>query len=208
MNKKIIISVLFCMCLVSVVPVYAQTEGQTGTQNKAGFLSEIKSFINNMFQKNSGSLRNIQHTVSGETTPMPTDAVLSGNPSVSRMPELPAPCGLPVGGKVEELRLQLLVKQGKITAAQKTAIMEELTKVQDELKAWAKSHNIDERYVLGGVGMGLGQPVQSNGYQKKIEITGFQKMPKVQVTQTQSVPGHTNYQRGGGGLNNPQTDRK
>lgn len=80
----------------------------------------------------------------------------------------------------ETNRLDALVKAGKITEAQKSAILSELSTLQskytadsfknltadqkkqrmqdekNEVDAWAKSQNIDPKYVFPGFGMGMG----------------------------------------------------
>lgn len=62
----------------------------------------------------------------------------------------PHPSGQPNFQLMQEYRLTALVQAGKITQAQKEAILAELSKVQTELKTWAASQGIDESYVIGG----------------------------------------------------------
>lgn len=87
---------------------------------------------------------------------------------------------------METKRLDKLVSEGKITADQKTAILNELKavlekyqpeadtkqtpqerkdamqKMRDELTAWAKSKNIDPSYVFPGFGPGMGRGWRGN----------------------------------------------
>lgn len=64
--------------------------------------------------------------------------------------------GQPNREAMEEARLTGLVQAGKITEAQKQAILTELTKIRQEVEAWAKSQGIDPVYIMGGFGPGNG----------------------------------------------------
>ena len=162
MNKRILIplcaAALVGSTLVAVPAAFAQDQ-QAGTNQ--GFFSKLVQRIEQFFgyqsPQNPQPQTNFPTPPNG--TPMPTP---SGIP----------PTGMPQGGPQGfsgEARLTQLVQEGKITDAQKAAILREQQTIQakiqaamDELKAWAKAQGIDESYVTFG-NMGVQQPPQPNG---------------------------------------------
>ncbi|MCL4354485.1 hypothetical protein M1349_03380 [Patescibacteria group bacterium] len=95
----------------------------------------------------------------------------------------------------EENRLNTLVQQGKITDAQKKAILDEQAKLkneyspnsfknltpeqrkqqfqkeQDEINSWAKSQGIDPAYVMPGFGMGRFRGMHKGWFNNKSTTT-------------------------------------
>lgn len=182
MVKKMAIFVsMSALVLAMVVPTYAQTPGNSGHQ---GFFSGIASFFNGLFHHQNGSMM--------QGGPYPSGVVPSGRPLPSGM-MYPNPSGQPSLMMMQEARLSGLVQAGKITEAQKTAIIAELQKVQDELKAWAQSQGISEAYVVGG-GLGGGQGQEMMMQQQQGQQSGQQGQTQTQ----QSMQGRGMYGGQGG----------
>lgn len=139
MIKRIAVLVSLVVVLsVAAVPAYAQTTTPTPNQ---GLFSKVTHFFGNLFHHGNG-----EQTQATEGTMQPGEP----NPSMS-----PMPSGMPDMQQMQQHRLSLLVKQGKITQAQADAILAELLKVQNELKTWAASQGINPMYVFGGMEPGM-----------------------------------------------------
>lgn len=144
---------LVATTLSSALPVYAQD----GNSGGGGFFSGFGRFFSRMFNKNSeqsnrngdtaGNMPKMMPLPSGSFQPMPKPPfdMKEGSPSGDPM-------------KMEDGRLLGLVKAGKITEAQRQAILAELKKLHEELLSWAKEQGIDPMYVtpLPIAPMGIG----------------------------------------------------
>ncbi len=150
--KKTIISfvVLFVLVVATVSPALAQQPAQdNGNQpNGGGFWQRITQLFGGVFGQNNASskaqppmMRSDDATSSGKLEPEQT----------------------------EEDRLSGLVQAGKITEAQKQAILKEIAKIKAEVEAWSKTNNLDAGYIYGGLrgpgmdsGIGKG-PIEKSG---------------------------------------------
>jgi hypothetical protein len=141
---------------------YAYAQGQQTTQEE-NFFGNLLNRFTRLFGLNKNQEQALPSTdmMNPSGTPMSTP---------SQMPSFPDGSNRVA---TNEDRLSALVKTGKITETQKTAILAELSVIQtkmkalqDELKAWAKAQGIDESYVTqdsGGAMMNNGIP---NGLQQ------------------------------------------
>jgi hypothetical protein len=169
MNKqKMLISlttvVLTGSALFAVPQIYAQTPG---TNPHINFFQELVQFISQKFGLDKTQVQtavtDFQQQQKATITPRPT---LTPQQITDR----------------DKTRLDQLVKDGKITSDQETAIINELaalrtkypagsmknltpaqwktqmTARQDEIVSWAKSQGIDSSYVMPGFGMGVRGP--------------------------------------------------
>jgi hypothetical protein len=163
MSKKMILAgSAMVLMFAAAMPVYAQSTtpevNQATPQVNQGFMGEIATFFNSFFHHQMGAngANGQTQTQSGPNQPAPSGQT---SPSGSMQP---TPSGMPDYTSMQQRRLSYLVQQGKITQAQETAIMTELTSVQTELKTWAQTQGINPDYVLGGGG-GFGG--QRGGFQ-------------------------------------------
>jgi hypothetical protein len=127
-SKKILtpllVTTLIFSSLTSLSVVHAQDD-QNSHPNF--FVSFFHSFMRKVgFEKNQSDTPPANITPPAGT-PMPTP---SGTPSKN------------IGGSMEEARLDQLVKDGKITTDQKTAILAEFQTLQNEFKTWAAAQGI------------------------------------------------------------------
>lgn len=183
--KKLAISLLtmgiVLSCLSQGGYVYAAENGEGFFES---FISKIAAIFG--FSKSGGSSASVEskkqkkQTTNNPSITPPAD-MLSGTPP-------PFPSGAAGKGRQED-RLTEAVKDGKITEAQKTAILSKLVEVrksndpetmkdmtdderktamekqQTELKTWATEQGIDVQYVLMGLGGGNPQGQRPNGGQ-------------------------------------------
>ncbi len=121
-------------------PVYAQ-DGSTESGN--GFFGGIGRFFSNMWGGESKS-----QPAKQPQQMQPTNNKLkpTGETQPAMAPKEGTKSGQFIPG--EEGRLNALVAQGKITEAQKTAILAKFKQIQEELKTWAASEGIDPQYVM------------------------------------------------------------
>ncbi len=184
-NKKILTYLAIVSIignLMSLSPVYAQRNYPVKENFFMSFFHKVMKKFGFEKDKNQGNKTDTPETKltpPADSTPMP---IPSGN--------------LPKNGKnqkqqTDEERLTQLAKEGKITEAQKTAILAELktlkekynleslkdlteekrkAKMEDmmeELKAWAKEQGIDEKYVTMAPPMGNNGDPEGNGPQSQ-----------------------------------------
>jgi len=155
MSKKLlVVSSLLVLVFAIAVPVYAQTPSPTVPQDNQSFFGEIATFFGGLFHHQNGqNLNSLQgQTQSG---PMEGGEHITNAPSGTAM--MPRPSGQPSSMLIQQYRLALLVKEGKITQTQEQQILAELTSVQSQLESWAKANGIDPSYVIGGQIMETGR---------------------------------------------------
>lgn len=200
MNYKKVTTPLLVLALITnfflVVPKVSYAQDGTDQQQNL-----VVNFFHRMmmkfgFEKGQDSASNSaderpKNNRRPEGSPMPG---LSGTPGANRM----------MG---EEQRLEQLVKDGKITEAQKTAIITEVSALQSkysltslkdltqaerkakleemvaELKAWAKAQGIDESYVTTFGGWG-NQMMNNDNYGRGRRMMGGNGRPMISVTPT------------------------
>jgi hypothetical protein len=173
-KQTIFISILAVVitgtALFAVPRVYAETSGNTGTH--MNFFQELIAFISQKF-----GLDKTQ--VQSAVTDFSKQKKATMTPRPTQTPQQIA--------DQEKTRLDALVKDGKISADQETAIINELavlrakynqdnwknltteerrtqmTAMRDEIISWAKSQGIDSSYVIPGVGIGRGFGMEGKG---------------------------------------------
>ncbi len=174
MSKKMIAATSVMIAVfATAMPVYAQSTTPTGSP---GFFGEIEGFFGNLFHRQKGvsSLNHDEDFQNQNVTP--GQNAMQQNPS-----------GMPDYFSMQESRVSSLVQQGKITQAKGDAIIAELQKVHTELISWAAAEGINESYVIGGPGAGMGE-----------RQGGFQNDSNPSVS-TQQFQGHGMMSPGGHG---------
>ncbi len=140
--------------LVSLLVISPSVTAGTKTEKQTSFFSKISQMIGSIFRRSDDGVvpdeQNANDTKASSTAPSKVD--------------------------FSEARLEQLVKAGKITESQKTAIIAEQKVIQNkieaamnELKQWAKDNNIDESYVSNGLGVGFGN---GNGMNNRPNFNG------------------------------------
>lgn len=126
-----------------ICPVYAQ---DGNSDSNGGFFGGVGRFFSRMF---GGEDSPKQQPKPAQQKVQQKNEEKVGSPAANQ--KLMMPKDATTGGKMipgEEGRLNALVAQGKITQAQKTAILAKIKSLQEELKSWATSEGIDPQYVV------------------------------------------------------------
>lgn len=173
-SKKIILPFIILFFAAGTLFITPQAEAFNFGAGGDGLLSNLIQFISQKFGLDKNQVQNAvneyKNQVRASITPRPT---LSPQDIQAR----------------EKSRLDYLVQRGKITADQKKAILDELTTIrskysldnlknltpdqrrtklqemQNELKDWAKAHNIDQSFLVPG--FGFGRFGGMSGFEKK-----------------------------------------
>jgi hypothetical protein len=153
LNKKLVVMATLVMIMggIFTTSVLAQDTDSSSSSNG------VTAFFHKVWRKLGFEKDQNVSMENPENMPVP-----SGSP-------LPIPSGSPVAGmgNMNSLALDELVKEGKITKDQETAILAEveslMKQMQTDLKTWATAQGIDSKYVLmalnggtGGVQKGMG----------------------------------------------------
>lgn len=163
--KKYVVPALVSAALFAGAAVGCPVYAQDNSNSSGGFFGGIGKFFSRMWGGDS-------ETSTSRTQPAMQkrenreEASRPGMVNNKMMPGKEASgAGKMIPG--EEGRLNALVAQGKISEAQKTAIIAKMKSIQEELKSWAISQGINPQYVmLPGALLNMTKEGSPSGMQK------------------------------------------
>lgn len=122
-------SISIFLVLILALSIVTPAFAEDSSSERGGLVRNIQNFFSRMFERNGN-----RSEVRGKAS----DDQATGS------------------GEVEKDRLKGQVKAGKITDAQKQAILAEVQKIRDEIKSWSSSNGVSSSYIYRGlVGEGM-----------------------------------------------------